>query len=61
MKMSLDLYKVEPVKPNDSDVEDKMFSGNYIVSAINHVITRSKHECIMELVKESLIMNLDRK
>lgn len=60
MKVLLDLYKVEPIKYNDTDVEDKMFSGNYIVAAINHIISRDSHECNMELVKESLIMNLDR-
>ena len=32
---------------------DKTYSGNYIISAINHVISRDKHTCILELSKES--------
>lgn len=61
MKVMLDLYKVEPIKYNDTDNQDKMFSGNYIIAAINHIIDRNTHECNIELVKESLIMNLDTK
>lgn len=58
MKVNLKLTKIEPIKSEDSDIEDKLLSGNYIVSAINHVIDRITHECNIELVKESLIMNL---
>lgn len=58
MKVKLKLNKIEPIKSEDSDIEDKLLSGNYIVSAINHVIDRITHECNIELVKESLIMNL---
>jgi hypothetical protein len=61
MKVLLDLYKVEPLTHNDTDNQDKMFSGNYIIAAINHIIDRNTHECNIELVKESLIMNLDTK
>jgi hypothetical protein len=34
---------------------DTAYSGNYIVTAINHVISRDKHTCIMELSKESMV------
>lgn len=34
---------------------DTAYSGNYIVTAINHVISREKHTCIMELSKESIM------
>jgi hypothetical protein len=34
---------------------DSTYSGNYIVTAINHVINRDSHTCIMELSKESLM------
>lgn len=60
-KMSVTLNKVEPVSKNDTDTMDKMFSGFYIVSAINHYITRESHECNMELIKDSLQINLDGK
>lgn len=60
-KVSLKLNKIEPISKNDKDVEDKMFSGNYIISAINHYIDRERHECTMELMKDSLKLNLDGK
>jgi hypothetical protein len=60
-KVNLKLNKVEPISKNDKDIEDKMFSGNYIISAINHYIDRERHECTMELMKDSLTLNLDGK
>ena len=58
-KVSVTLNKVEPVSKNDIDTTDKMFSGFYLISAINHYITRESHECNMELIKDSLQLNLD--
>ena len=55
------LNKVEPVSKEDMDTTDKMFSGFYLISAINHYITRESHECNMELIKDSLQLNLDGK
>lgn len=60
-KVSVTLNKVEPVSKNDTDTTDKMFSGFYLISAINHYITRESHECNMELIKDSLQLNLDGK
>ena len=37
----------------DNGFIDKTYSGNYIISAINHIISRDKHTCILELSKES--------
>lgn len=58
-KVSVTLNKVEPVSKQDTDTVDKMFSGYYIVAAINHYINRQMHECHMELIKDSLQINLD--
>lgn len=60
-KVKVTLNRVEPVSDRDTDMEDKMFSGNYLIAAINHYITRESHECHMELIKDSLILNLDGK
>ena len=62
-KVSVTLNKIEPIQQsdNDSDLIDKMFSGFYLISAINHYITRERHECNMELIKDSLQMNIDGK
>jgi hypothetical protein len=60
-KVYLKLNKVEPISKKDKDTVDKMFSGNYLISAVNHFITREKHECTLELIKDSLMINLDGK
>ena len=61
-KIRLTLNKFNPIEDTDStkDTLDNMFSGNYIISAINHFIDREKHECHMELIKDSFIVDLDR-
>lgn len=59
-KVSVTLNKIEPISKEDTDTVDKMFSGYYLISAINHYIDRDKHECNMELIKESLQMDLNR-
>lgn len=58
-KVAVVLNKFEPIEKGDSDIVDKMFSGFYIVSAINHYINRESHECNMELIKDSSQVNLD--
>ena len=60
-KVKVRLNKIEPVSDKDTDTEDKMFSGFYIIAAVNHYINREMHECHMELIKDSLILNLDGK
>lgn len=61
MKVKVRLNKIQPIEKEDAseDILDKILSGYYIVSAINHNINRDKHECSMELIKDSYIMNLD--
>lgn len=60
-KINLTLYKKQPISNAESntDLVDKVYSGNYLIAAINHVVTRESHTCIMEIVKESLLVNLD--
>jgi len=60
MKVSLTLNKINPIGKNEEDVTDKLYSGNYIVAAINHYINRQKHECSIELIKDSYGINLDQ-
>jgi hypothetical protein len=45
--------------PKNPDVYDKMFSGKYLITALSHVIKTDRHETHMELMKDSLIINLD--
>lgn len=60
MKVKVTLNKIEPITSAElnQDITDKILSGYYIVSAINHYINRDKHECNMELIKDSYMMNL---
>jgi recombinational DNA repair protein (RecF pathway) len=57
----LKLNKFNPIDSSDSvnDILDQMFSGNYLISAINHSIDREKHQCHIQLIKDSFIMDLD--
>lgn len=61
-KVYVKLFKNTPLssKENVQDNIDEMLSGNYLIAAINHYITRERHECNMELVKDSLIIDLDK-
>jgi hypothetical protein len=58
--VKLNITSPSPTSTSDTpeQTEDKMYSGNYIVSAINHSINKEKHECHMELIKDSLIFDL---
>jgi hypothetical protein len=61
LRIELKLYKIEPNSKTDSKLIDEMLSGTYLISAINHYVSRTMHECTFELVKESLLIDLDRK
>ena len=41
------------------DAKDMILSGDYIVAAMCHVITRKSHECVMELIKDSYMVDLN--
>lgn len=60
MKVEVKLNMVRPFGSDEQDTTDKMLSGKYIVSAINHKINRDKHECIMELIKDSYIIDVNK-
>ena len=61
-KMYIEVYKptvltsTDDMSTNDkTGAIDTTYSGNYIVTAINHMIDRESHTCILELSKESMI------
>jgi hypothetical protein len=59
-KVRVKLNKFNPIGSDDTDITDNMFSGNYIISGVNHFIDREKHQCHMELMKDSFIVDLDK-
>lgn len=60
LRILLTLYKKEPTREEDTDIIDDMYSGTYIISAINHYISRNQHECTLEIVKESILKDLNK-
>ena len=62
-KVFLEIIQPEPLDDKDTveAEEDKLFSGYYLIGAINHNINREKHECTMELIKDSLLKTADQK
>ena len=58
-RVYLEVPKNTQIKKTDPDYLDKILSGNYLIAAICHLVTREKHTCIMELVKDSYMVNLD--
>lgn len=61
--VSVKLNKAQPIekRETESDYMDEMFSGKYLIAAINHYITRDNHECHMELIKDSSIKDFSGK
>jgi hypothetical protein len=57
------LNKSQPIEMRETQDEymDEMFSGKYLIAAINHFITRDNHECHMELIKDSSIKDFSGK
>lgn len=58
-RVYLEVPKAAQTGENDTETIDKMMSGDYLVAAIRHHITRETHECTMELIKDSYMVNLD--
>jgi hypothetical protein len=54
------LPQMAPIGSADTDTKDNMLSGKYCVSSINHTITKEKHTCYMELIKDSSIVDLNK-
>lgn len=46
------------IDKGDIKTKDELMSGNYLISAICHLVTREKHQCNIELIKDSYIREL---
>lgn len=60
-RVKLFITTPSPTNANDTPEQtvDQMYSGYYLIGAINHVIDKEKHECYMELIKDSLQFDLN--
>jgi hypothetical protein len=57
-KMSLVVYKVCNLELEDEQ-KDELLCGNYLITAIRHIITNENHQCVMLLMKDSLTVDLN--
>lgn len=57
-KVALELYQNKPLDKTDTNNIDNIFSGNYLISKIRHMITNTSHTCKMELIKDSFLMKV---
>jgi hypothetical protein len=55
-KVLIEIEQIRNIEKNDSDILDKIYSGYYLITAINHQINREKHLCTIELCKESTLL-----
>jgi hypothetical protein len=56
--IKMELYKVSDLEL-ETNINDDLLSGNYLITAIRHIITTDKHTCIMELCKDSMVTDLN--
>ena len=56
----LNIPKATQITKADSDPRDLILSGKYMVSAVSHMITREKHVCNFELIKNSILADLTK-
>ena len=56
------IYRNTPYMSKDTEENliDKTFSGRYLISSLCHNLDREKHNMIMTLVKDSLIIDLTK-
>lgn len=60
MVVDITIPKATQITREDIDSRDLMLSGKYFVSAICHTINREGHKCNMEVIKNSILFDLDK-
>lgn len=58
--IDLNLPRAAQILKQDQDPRDQILSGRYLISAISHTITRERHTCNMEIIKNSVLINLSK-
>jgi len=58
-KVYIEVPKATQISADKEDWMDKLQSGNYLIAAICHLITRKDYTCVMELVKDSFMVDLN--
>ncbi len=47
------------IAKSGQDMEDKLFSGYYLITSIRHMINRQQHKMVMEIIKDSAYLRKD--
>ena len=58
-KISINVPMNTQIRAETTDPQDKIYSGDYIISALCHKIDRNGHKCIMELIKDSFVIDIN--
>lgn len=58
--VELKLPRISQITKDDTDPYDKMLSGRYLITALTHYISRNEHTCKMEIVKNSVMFDLEK-
>lgn len=58
--VDLELPKIAQITKDEKEKRDMMLSGRYLVSAITHYINRSNHVCKVELIKNSVLFDMEK-
>jgi len=58
MVVELDINQAESITEVTDATKDKFLSGKYLIAAIHHAIDKERHECVMELIKDTFIGNI---
>lgn len=59
-KVYVEIPMKEPMWDGKKDHRDQLNSGYYLIAAIAHRVTRTIHNCDMELIKDSLMFDLNQ-
>lgn len=59
--VDLTAYRNEPIhqNPGDNDDVDPTITGKYIIGTVTHRINNSEHTCLMQLIKDSYVTDVE--
>lgn len=55
-RVLVEIPKAAQITAQNNDWEDKLLTGQYLISACCHVITPGQHTCVLELIKDSFMV-----
>ena len=54
-------YNTTQAHHDKLDAREQLYSGNYLVTGINHRMSRNEHQMVLSCVKEDILKNLEVK